>query len=265
MNVDSLPLAFRIILRLKSTNILVWRGDVNEFVTALMFDCNTLVTSTRRIAAIVALCGLGLVGCASPDASSSAGGETAACGNETSTTLQGAGLGAILGGITGLIAGRSGTSTAIGAGAGGLVGGIAGHFIASGSCHQSMSEAELDHDIAEANHETARYEADTRYYDNRAAYAQAEAAHLQAEYNAGSISANNFAARMQSLRNTQKYLQQQIADLQNERVALNQEAQEAGPNGGKLNEDEAALTQTQQRYQHDLDSISSSLEAVPQG
>jgi hypothetical protein len=209
-----------------------------------------------------------LSGCANQSTASNDGSTTsqpAACGHETTTTLEGTGFGAAVGALAGGLLGHSGTDALIGGAAGAAVGTGAGYAVANKNCNQATTEADLQNQIDVANAETQRYQEDAAYYNSRAADAQEEAGKLEAEYKAGSLSAANYRARMATFEATHEKMQTELAQMQQSQQRLQQQAQAAGPNGGPLTQQAQQQASTQAQLQSDYDKVSNTLAEVPQG
>jgi len=209
-----------------------------------------------------------LAGCADQTTASgtaSSAPQPAACGNETTTTLEGTGVGAAIGALAGGLFGKSGTAALIGGAAGAAVGTGAGYAVANKNCSQATTEADLQNQIDAANAETQRYQEDEAYYASRAAYAEEEASKLEAEYKAGSLSAANYRARMATFEATHAKMQSELAQMQASQQRLQEQAQAAGPNGGPLTQQAQQQANTQAALQNDYDKVSNTLAEVPQG
>jgi hypothetical protein len=220
----------------------------------------------KNLSAAIGMAALLLAGGCANQATASDGSQPAACGgNETTTTLEGTGVGAAVGALGGVLFGHSASSALIGGAAGAAVGTGAGYLVANKNCGQAVTESNLQQEINTADAETQRYQEDANYYDSRAAYAEETVTRLQAEYNAGKLSAANYRAQMVTFQSTDNKLQAEIAELQASKQRLQEQADAAGPNGSQLQQEAQEQANTQQQLQADYNKFSNTLSEVPQG
>lgn len=209
-----------------------------------------------------------LASCAgSPSTGQTAGasGQPQACSNGTSVALTGAAVGAGAGALAGGLLGHSAGDALIGAGVGGLLGTAAGASVAHNNCQQATSEADTQQEIETAQAQTQQYQADTVKYQTLATEANREADLLQTKYHAGNVSAADYRADMAQYEQDKEALGQELATLQNNLAALQQEAQAGGSAGAQLQQEAQAQQTQQQQLQGLYNSLTNSLASVPQG
>lgn len=213
----------------------------------------------------VAILGVLLVsGCAAPQqAGQGSQAAAAGCSNKTSTTVEGAAAGGLLGSVVGLAAGHSAKAALIGGVGGAALGTVAGIAVANNNCNQAVSEQNLNQEIARAQAQAAQYQNDAVAYDGRTAEAQKSIAALQSEYRHGKLSAANYHARMEAYRAIQTSLHDELNQLQAGQQTLQQEAQQAASNGGELTREAQQEASTQQDLKNDYTALTNSLAAVP--
>lgn len=153
------------------------------------------------------------------------------------TIGEGAGAGALLGGIAGLaLGGRNrGQAALIGAAAGGALGAGAGYAVASNNLNRSSSEAQFNEAIQRANADADAFRSSAHASQEIADQATADASRLNKQLRAGQITQAQYRAGLAKYQADSSMITSQINEAQKSASTMRQNARVAsGSNSGRF-------------------------------
>lgn len=169
------------------------------------------------------------------------------------TVAEGAGAGALLGGLAGLaLGGRNrGQAALIGAGAGAVLGGGAGYLVARNNLSRASTEAQFNDAIQQASAEADRFRSAAQASQQIADDATADVRKLNGQLRAGQITQAQYRTGLSKYQADNDAMTKQISEAHKAAVAMRQSAQVAsGANRGQFTrsaaETEAASNQMEQ-------------------
>ncbi len=145
------------------------------------------------------------------------------------TVAQGAGTGAVLGGLAGLaLGGRNrGQAALIGAGAGALLGGGAGYLVARNNLNRASTEAQFNDAIQQASADADAYRNSAVASSQIADQAYADADRLRGQYASRQITKEQYRAGLSKYQSDLEILNSQAADARKTAAALRQDSRVA--------------------------------------
>ena len=153
------------------------------------------------------------------------------------TIGEGAGAGALLGGLAGLaLGGRNrGQAALIGAAAGGALGAGAGYAVASNNLSRSSSEAQFNEAIQRASADADAFRASAQASQQIADQATADASRLGKQLRAGQITQAQYRAGIAKYQTDNGVITKQISEAQKTASTMRQNARVAsGSNSGRF-------------------------------
>ena len=142
------------------------------------------------------------------------------------TVGEGAAVGAVLGGLTGLaVGGRNRVgAAAIGAAAGGAVGAGAGYLVARNNLSRGSTEAQFNDAIAQAQGEASKFQSSADASRQIADQAYADAQRLNGQLRSGQISQAQYRAGLSKYQADNSAMQTQINEARKASAAMRQDA-----------------------------------------
>ena len=169
------------------------------------------------------------------------------------TIGEGAGAGALLGGLAGLaLGGRNrGQAALIGAAAGGALGAGAGYAVASNNLSRTSSEAQFNEAIQRASADADAFRSSAQASQQIAEQATADAGRLNKQLRAGQISQAQYRSGLAKYQADNNMMTSQINEAQKSAATMRQNARVAsGSNSGRFagsaSDVEASRSQLQQ-------------------
>lgn len=143
------------------------------------------------------------------------------------TVAEGAGAGALLGGLAGLaLGGRNrGQAALIGAGAGAVLGGGAGYLVARNNLNRASTEAQFNDAIQQASADADAYRQSAAASRQIADQAYADASRLRAQYRSGQITQAQYRAGLTKYQADIDIMNSQAASAQKTAAQMRQDSQ----------------------------------------
>lgn len=216
-----------------------------------------LKSARSRVAALAVVASLSLSACASQtayDSSLSPAQNQLRQSNArfNQTIGEGAGAGALVGGLAGLaLGGRNrGQAALIGAGAGAALGAGAGYLVARNNLNRSSTEAQFSDAIQQASADADAYRQSAGASRQIADQADADSRRLRGQLQAGQISRAQYQAGLRKYQGDLDIMNQQTQKAQQTSAALRQDSQAArGPDRARLSQLSADVNASEQQTQ----------------
>lgn len=182
------------------------------------------------------------------------------------TRLQGALLGAGVGGVTGWLIGKDATSAAVGAAAGGLLGYAAGYYIDTVNESYANQQQALDARIDAANQDIARYERAVGDARTVVGAHRQTIAHLNSQYASQQITAAQYSDQVAVIEGDIDALQDLINESSGNVELMDKDIAQLrgqGANVGGLVARRNELAGKRDALQAQLDTLASAIGSIP--